>query len=209
MSRLHAERSTDFRLLATAQEIDASSENVAVIVASDQPEHVGSIVSVNANALRMLGYTRRELVGQPLESILPQPISAMHQRFLKGYLETGRERVVNSTRQMFGLHKAGHVFPMLLGVRQMDEGFGGLMQAVPPTQDGFMIFLSRSLQITAACANSMAAFGISSGDLKSGRVVLDRFVPQPRDLVAKSWAEMRNAAMGDEAADAQSLGGGS
>ena len=45
----------------------------------------------DASALRILGYTRRELVGQNVACIVPEPMSSFHQAKLNKFIRSARE----------------------------------------------------------------------------------------------------------------------
>ena len=174
VSKAHAERGNSVVFLSQDVSINASSENVAVITVSQDPRTMGEILTSNPQALKLFGYTRREMVGRTIDSLLPEPVASFHQRILRQYLSSGKAAVMNTSRVMFGLHRAGHVFPLVLNVRAMDSGFGGLMQPIN-SDERFILFMSKSLRITAACQESLLLMGLSPEELKSRAVSVDRY----------------------------------
>jgi hypothetical protein len=42
-------------------------------------------------ALRMFGYSKRDMIGQNINEIIPEPISTVHQQYLSLYVRTGHE----------------------------------------------------------------------------------------------------------------------
>ncbi|KAA0152619.1 hypothetical protein FNF29_03846 [Cafeteria roenbergensis] len=174
VSKAHAERGNSVVFLSQDVSINASSENVAVITVSQDPRTMGEILTSNPQALKLFGYTRREMVGRTIDSLLPEPVASFHQRILRQYLSSGKAAVMNTSRVMFGLHRAGHVFPLVLNVRAMDSGFGGLMQPIN-SDERFILFMSKSLRITAACQESLLLLGLSPEELKSRAVSVDRY----------------------------------
>lgn len=42
-------------------------------------------------ALRLLGYTKRELVGQNISKFIPEPFGSVHHEFMKRFVCTGKE----------------------------------------------------------------------------------------------------------------------
>ena len=42
-------------------------------------------------ALRLLGYSKRELVGHNISKLIPEPIGSAHQKYMTRYLLTGQE----------------------------------------------------------------------------------------------------------------------
>jgi two-component system, LuxR family, sensor kinase FixL len=61
-----------------------------------------------------------------ISMLIPSPIAEEHDEFLGRYLVTGTGSVVDYTRVVFGLHRAGHIFPMLLAVRESSSATGPL-----------------------------------------------------------------------------------
>jgi hypothetical protein len=69
------------------------------------------------------------------------------------------QRILNTTRTLFGRHRSGHIFPMVLNVARMDTEFAGVIQRIQ-SRDDYIMFLSESLIVTAATQDSMALLGV-------------------------------------------------
>ena len=53
-------------------------------------------------ALRMFGYTRRDMIGRNINVLVPEPMSTVHQQYMLRYISTGREvRKYCTTHPMF------------------------------------------------------------------------------------------------------------
>jgi PAS domain S-box-containing protein len=78
----------------------------AMLVSDEQ----GTIVHANAVAERLFGWTRAELVGQPIEILLPSRFRAMHQVHRGGYHTAPRTRPMGLGLELFGLRKDGGEF---------------------------------------------------------------------------------------------------
>jgi two-component system sensor kinase FixL len=81
--------------------------------------NLGTIISVNPYASKLFGHTKWQLERRNINIIMPSPLAEMHDGFLQRYLQTGKGCVVDSTRVVFGLHRNGHIFTMLLAVREV------------------------------------------------------------------------------------------
>jgi PAS domain S-box-containing protein len=77
--------------LSQTASLDAAREDIAIITTAQSGPNVGVITSTNAMALRLLGYAKRELVGQPVSVIIPEPIASVHAEYMKNYIRTGLE----------------------------------------------------------------------------------------------------------------------
>lgn len=77
-------------LFQDAHVLDPSREDLAVIVISHSLSNLGVIESANATALTMFGYSRRDMVGKNISIVVPPPMNAKHDAYLRRYLDTGR-----------------------------------------------------------------------------------------------------------------------
>lgn len=96
--RLQREKqSASLSFMSTDVHIDMSSENVGILLVSESEETLGKILSMNAPALKAFGYSEQEVIGRPMNILLPEPIASMHDMFLQKYLETGEEVLVSNS----------------------------------------------------------------------------------------------------------------
>src|SRR5208282_2497787 len=79
------------------------------IVASDSQ---GVIVRVNAQLEKMFGYDRRELIGQPIELLMPERFRDAHVSHRKDYLQQARMRPMGAGLDLYGRRKDGSEFPV-------------------------------------------------------------------------------------------------
>jgi hypothetical protein len=80
-------------LFQSAHVLDVSREDMAVITVSQAINTLGIIESANAVALSMFGYNKRDMVGKNISMIVPPPMNARHDAYLKAYLDSGRSVV--------------------------------------------------------------------------------------------------------------------
>jgi len=72
----------------------------------------GKITLVNAQTEKLFGYDRAELLGQPVEMLIPQRYRGGHVDHRKGYSNAPRLRPMGAGRELFGLRKDGSEFPV-------------------------------------------------------------------------------------------------
>ena len=77
---------------------------------------------------------------------------------------------MNSTRTVFGKHRAGYVFPMLLSVKPMAGSFVGVIQQLQ-SEDQFILLTSLSRRIVGGTQDSIRLFG--SVDFEDAVVTID------------------------------------
>ena len=85
--------------------LESAPEGVIVVDAT------GQIILVNAETERLFGYGRHELVGQPVELLVPLRSRKQHQRRTTGYLANPHPRSSTTGLELFGLRKDGTEFP--------------------------------------------------------------------------------------------------
>ncbi len=84
----------------------------------------GLIEMVNAQAERVFGYDRTELLGKPLEMLVPERFRGHHPGLRSSFHATPSSRPMGAGRDLFALRKDGSEFPVEIGLNPMrtDEG---------------------------------------------------------------------------------------
>ena len=83
----------------------------------------GAILVVNRELERLFGYTREELVGQPVELLVPEALRAAHVDHRRRFLESPGRRAMTD-RSVAGRRKDGSEFPVHIGLN-VSEPEGG------------------------------------------------------------------------------------
>ena len=96
------------------------------IIAVD-PE--GRIVLVNAQTESLFGYRRDELIGQPIELLVPEGARAAHPGHRGDYLADPRTRPMGAGMELAGRRKDGTEFPAEISLSAIDTGEGMLVSA--------------------------------------------------------------------------------
>ncbi len=84
-------------------------------------DHEGKIVEFNPAAEKMFGYTRADVIGNPLaEVIIPPSFREKHRRGLTNYLATGEGPVIGKRLELAGMRSDGTEFPVELTVTRVE-----------------------------------------------------------------------------------------
>jgi PAS domain S-box-containing protein len=90
----------------------------------------GVMLRANAQAERLFGYRREELLGQPIELLLPERFRERHVGHRGGYAADPRRRPMGEGRELFGRRKDGSEFPLDIMLSPMTSDQGDLVIAV-------------------------------------------------------------------------------
>ncbi len=84
----------------------------------------GVIRAFSQGAVTIFGHQADDIVGQPIERLMPAPFAERHGDFLKDYLRRSEATEANLGREVLGLRKDGSTFPMHLGVGETETAEG-------------------------------------------------------------------------------------
>lgn len=76
----------------------------------------GSIVLVNREVERLFGYSRDELLGEPVERLVPDRFRGRHPEFRTAFFAAPSTRAMGAGRELFGLCKDGTEVPVDIGL---------------------------------------------------------------------------------------------
>src|ERR1700690_1906526 len=104
---------TDERLNAF---LESASQGVLAVNGS------GAILLVNARLEEIFGYAREELLGRPVEILVPERFRGEQLGFRKEYFDNPRKRSVGGGMELAGRRKDGAEFPVEVGLTYVREG---------------------------------------------------------------------------------------
>lgn len=95
----------------------------------------GNMVMVNSEVEKQFGYTRDELIGMPVDMLVPERVRLQHGHHRSGYSRTPgshqpEARRLMSGRDLFGMRKDGSEFPIEVGLNPIRDGDNLLVLSV-------------------------------------------------------------------------------
>jgi len=168
----------DARLIETRYHDLLESTPDAIVIVND----IGRIIFVNSQAEAVFGYARGDLVGQPLELLMPARFRGTHVGHRTGYLAQSRTRPMGVGLELHGLRKNGEEFPVEISLspletdvgrfgmsairdmtsrRKAEQKFRGLLESAPDA----IVIVDRDGQIVLVNTQTERLFGYPRGEL--------------------------------------------
>lgn len=176
----------------------------------------GKITLVNARTEAVFGYSRSELIGQPVEMLLPEALRAGHPKRRNLYLTNPNARELGADGELFGLRKNGTPVPVEIGLNPIrtPEGRFVLASIIDITErlktEANLRESDKRMAMVADAANLgmwfwdapdtfmwasekwKAIFGYAPGEDIRYDALIERIHPEDRETVERALAEAFN-----------------
>jgi PAS domain S-box-containing protein len=108
-----------------------SAPDAMIIVNSE-----GMIQLINAEAERLFGYSRDELIGQILATLIPEHLREIHEQHRAGYFKDPKPRQMGAGLDLWAQRKNGSLFPVEISLSPLDGPDGvSVTAAIRDTTD--------------------------------------------------------------------------
>jgi PAS domain S-box-containing protein len=186
----------------------------AMIIANQE----GRIVVVNSQTEKLFGYSREELLGQPLDILVPERFRADHPIRHDVYFKEPRVRPMGAGQELYGLCKDGREIPVEISLSPLEtEGqpyvisavrdmtfrkkaeakFRGLLESAPDA----MVIVNQRGHIVLVNSQAEKLFGYAQGELLGRPIEMllpERFRDKHPAYRAGDFRELRVRPMGAE-----------
>jgi len=80
----------------------------------------GTILDFRGSAPKMFGWERKEIIGQLVSVLMPDPHASRHGDYIDAFLHTGERKLPGFGRRLQARHKNGTLFPVEIALSQLD-----------------------------------------------------------------------------------------
>jgi PAS domain S-box-containing protein len=142
----------------------------------------GRITLVNRRTEELFGYSREELLGQPVEALVPVRVRAHHNEYVRTFFSTPLARAMGAGRDLYGLRKDGSDVPVEIGLNPIEtpEGLGTLASIIDITErkqaeERVRQSIANLVQAEQALERKAAELAAANQELERSNTALDEF----------------------------------
>ena len=77
------------------------------------------VTRINPAASRLFGYNQKEVIGNNIKMLMPEPFHSKHDEYVHNHNTTGVKKIIGTGRQVKGRRKDGTIFPFHLSVSKI------------------------------------------------------------------------------------------
>jgi PAS domain S-box-containing protein len=200
---------TLLRVRVTQQKFQHFLEAAPDAVVIGTPD--GKIDQINAQTEKLFGYSRDELIGQPVEILMPVRFRSRHVEHRSAYVESPSTRPMGTGLGLYGQRKNGEEFPIEISLSPLPTEDGNLVASIirditahrnleaelrhgkrdleqaSRSKDEFLATLAHELRNPLAPIRNAVEYldipGLTAPDLKTARDVIARQLSQMTRLI--------------------------
>lgn len=99
-----------------------------IIVCSGEKYSMGQVLNTNERIHQMFGYTNKELIGQNINTLMPEFFKYEHTKWMRDYFKRGGKESIfdNGARTVWARDKKGYLVECNLDVRVVPDLVNGI-----------------------------------------------------------------------------------
>lgn len=103
--------------------LESLAEGVVII------DNTATIVLVNQQVERLFGFSKAEIIGRPLNILLPDRYHATHPKYVANFFAKPKIRPMGLEQELTARHKGGREFPVEISLSHLETPSGNLAMA--------------------------------------------------------------------------------
>src|SRR6185369_2406241 len=172
------------RLEARFRQVVESAPNAIVMI-----NGAGNIEMVNAQAERVFGYERVELLGRPIEMLVPERFRKAHPALRGSFFSRPESRPMGVGRDLYGMKKDGSEFPVEIGLNPIETEEGKMVLSAIVDISGRKRLEERFRQVVEMAPNAMVMIN-PKGTIEMVNAQTERLFGYPRAEMLGQAVEM-------------------
>ena len=113
-----------YKMLLEEKSADESRLNAILETAIDAIvtiDHRGHILSFNASATHIFGWQEHEVKNKNIKMLMDEKLAKHHDEYLSNAKDVNSNKVLGVNREIFAKHKEGHLFPIRIGIGEVNQ----------------------------------------------------------------------------------------
>ena len=172
------------RLEERFRQVVESAPNAMVMINTS-----GSIEMVNAQAERVFGYERKELLGQAIEMLVPERFRSNHPGLRGSFFSGPVSRPMGAGRDLYGLKKDGSEFPIEIGLNPIETDEGPMVLSAIVDISSRKKLEERFRQVVESAPNAMVMIS-QDGNIEMVNAQAERLFGYDRKEMLRQPIEM-------------------
>jgi PAS domain S-box-containing protein len=119
----------------------------------------GKIEMLNAAAVSLFGYDRQDLLGHPVEILIPERFRHRHPSLRSAFFGDPQSRPMGAGRDLYGLKRDGSEFPIEIGLNPIETEEGTRVLSAIVDISGRKLLEDRFRQVVESAPNAMVMIG--------------------------------------------------
>ena len=164
----------------------SGADGTPCIIASGDQGKIGEIVQFNLASCRIFGYTKTELNGMRINSLMPDIYAKSHDKILQKCINNNEDIEARSDFLVLGKHKSGYLIPLFLKTRILTSVTQGTLFAATFTLeskalDVCYLLLDPQEDVVGMSSKCISTLKLSNKLLRNSRVSFPTLAPGIKD----------------------------
>ncbi|KAL4482924.1 hypothetical protein ABPG74_018950 [Tetrahymena malaccensis] len=169
------------------QQYDLNEDNMYTkgsIVITSQEENFSNIIEVNSEMLKIVGYTKSEILYKNVQMLIPNIWQHHHNQFIDQFLATGQKQLIGQQKNLFIKSRQNYCLPVTLKISTITSLTKGLMFQACVTAQNLLydypvyIITQPNGKIDTISPSAVPMFNIQIKKINRVDMYIEKIIPQ-------------------------------